>query len=90
MCSEAYTGDNCELDTNECDLDIADCSDGGECMNTVGGFTCQCPDPCTGTCNACCSSPCTRGGTCVSDNPNSFTCICPPGFTGPTCEVFGG
>lgn len=31
------------------------------------------------------SSSCFNGGTCV-DGINSFTCLCPPGFTGSYCE----
>lgn len=30
--------------------------------------------------------PCKHGGTCVN-NDGSYRCICPPGFTGPTCDL---
>uniref|UniRef100_A0A8C2LT12 Neurogenic locus notch homolog protein 4 n=1 Tax=Cricetulus griseus TaxID=10029 RepID=A0A8C2LT12_CRIGR len=31
-------------------------------------------------------SPCEHGGSCVN-TPGSFTCLCPPGYTGPRCEA---
>ena len=33
----------------------------------------------------CRSSPCTNGGTCLS-NADGFSCECGSGFTGHTCE----
>lgn len=30
---------------------------------------------------------CENDGTCVDTGPDSFTCLCPAGFTGPVCEV---
>ena len=32
----------------------------------------------------CSPDPCENGGTC-SDGVNTFTCVCGPGYTGPTC-----
>ena len=34
----------------------------------------------------CLSSPCVNGGNCM-DGIDSFTCVCIPGFTGPTCAI---
>lgn len=34
----------------------------------------------------CASDPCENGGTCV-DGMNSYTCMCPDGYTGPTCGI---
>ena len=34
----------------------------------------------------CNSNPCMNGATCV-DNVSSFTCNCPAGYSGDTCET---
>lgn len=34
----------------------------------------------------CASSPCQNGGNCVSEAVDKYTCICPDGFSGPTCD----
>ncbi|NXK87177.1 FBLN7 protein, partial [Formicarius rufipectus] len=33
----------------------------------------------------CSSNPCANGGTCV-DGDQSYTCLCPPGWSGPSCQ----
>ena len=40
------------------------------------------------TLNACMSSPCANGSTCTPDpDSGSYTCHCPPGYTGPSCDT---
>uniref|UniRef100_A0A3B4ZWR4 Protein jagged-2-like n=1 Tax=Stegastes partitus TaxID=144197 RepID=A0A3B4ZWR4_9TELE len=34
----------------------------------------------------CASSPCAQGGTCI-DMENGFECLCPPQWTGKTCQI---
>ena len=34
----------------------------------------------------CESITCDNGGTCVSEDPFSYECLCPPDFTGSYCE----
>ncbi|XP_078342465.1 uncharacterized protein LOC144628269 isoform X2 [Oculina patagonica] len=45
---------------------------------SVGGAVSEAVDPCA-------SFPCQYGGNCSSTGSN-FTCLCPHGFEGPTCE----
>lgn len=33
----------------------------------------------------CSSNPCANSGTCVDGN-QSYTCVCPPGWSGPSCQ----
>jgi len=65
------------------------CLNGGNCVDEVIGFTCECLPGWTGVVcenvDDCGSAPCQNGGSCV-DGDNTFTCNCLPGFTGTVCE----
>src|SRR5271165_6487091 len=39
--------------------------------------------------NECNTFPCKNGGTCTN-NPGSYNCSCPSGFTGQNCEICNG
>ncbi|CAN9509807.1 unnamed protein product [Ophioblennius macclurei] len=75
-----------------------DCSQSCECTTTgavCSPKTCQEGQVCTVykttrdcyTASPCLSEPCLNGGTCVKSSDSNFTCNCPAGFEGNTCEV---
>lgn len=49
-------------------------------------FLPEAPPTCFSDVNECASHPCQNGGTCTH-GVNSFSCQCPAGFGGPTCET---
>ena len=66
-------------------------TNGGDCVDGVASFTCECPagyegDLCEVNINDCADAPCANGGDCV-DGVASFTCECPAGYEGDLCEV---
>ncbi len=94
VCDREYYGTNCQYYIDPPDLCINNqfCSNNSICtsgqftfncfcVNGLGGQYCDIPvstDPCN-------NNPCSHGGQCdIVDNTN-FTCICPVGFTGPSC-----
>ena len=77
-----------ELETCRADT----CGDNGECVQTAdGGIECTCDsgwggrDCSVDIADNCLSEPCENGGVC-SDGTDTFSCDCPPGWTGDTCE----
>jgi hypothetical protein len=88
LCSERYTGANCEIDLNACASQP--CPNGIKCHNLYNDYHCSCPHGFTGkSCqlrgdfDPCLTSPCGSYGTCIQ-NKSSFTCKCFSGFD----EVF--
>ena len=51
------------------------------CLSSYTGDRCQFINPCFPV------SPCLFGGTCIAVL-NSYSCQCPPGRTGNTCQLF--
>ncbi|XP_072047038.1 uncharacterized protein [Amphiura filiformis] len=78
-------------DTNECTS--TPCLNGGQCVDDVNGYECQCLPGWTGQIcetvsdtNECTSTPCRNGGQCV-DGVNGYECLCLPGWTGQIYET---
>ena len=88
-CPLGFTGRLCNEDINECAKNNP-CRNGGSCINTEGGYTCQCRHgyegrDCLINTDDCASSPCQNGGTCL-DGTGEFKCLCVDGFGGEHCE----
>lgn len=68
---------------DECELNPC-YEDGGECINTVGSFKCECKPGfkgkyCMELVNECDPDPCLNGATCL-DDVGFYTCVCMPGM----------
>lgn len=82
-CPGGYTGtgDTACTDVNECANSNGNCSSGFTCANQPGAHECLDVNECAtnGACNA---------GTCTNDE-GTFSCACPTGVSGTTCDVNG-
>ncbi|XP_071668779.1 mucin-4 isoform X3 [Patagioenas fasciata] len=99
-CPAGLTGDgrHCS-DINECAQGTA-CPGNSTCTNTVGSYSCSCPDGEEGEdlgCGSACGSRscpegyCSNGGHChLHPITCAPTCTCPPAFTDQHCLVAGG
>lgn len=72
------------------------CQKNSTCVAGRKDDTCRCADTsvdsvdelCDQTPDPCSSNPCLQNATCLSSAGNlSFTCKCPAGYNGPTCET---
>lgn len=100
-CPRGFTGDRCEINVNECEVDAKHpgpiCLNGGTCLDLDAKYQCLCRQGWTGSncqiaVKACSSSPCENGATCQDATSRgfpsgSYQCSCPLGFSGKNCET---
>ncbi|XP_045445472.1 delta and Notch-like epidermal growth factor-related receptor [Melitaea cinxia] len=89
FCEPGYTGDQCELEYNECES--SPCANGGTCTDRVGRFECSCGrgyagDTCQLKVDLCNPNPCPAHRYCT-DHGNTYSCECPSGFVGEDCHI---
>uniref|UniRef100_A0A671QBF0 Neurogenic locus notch homolog protein 1 n=1 Tax=Sinocyclocheilus anshuiensis TaxID=1608454 RepID=A0A671QBF0_9TELE len=92
-CPADFVGPQCQF-PNPCSP--SPCRNGGVCRARTQGndveLTCDCvlgysgPLCLTPVNHACMGSPCRNGGTCSLLTLETFTCRCPPGWSGKTCQ----
>ncbi|XP_054270391.1 protein crumbs isoform X2 [Macrosteles quadrilineatus] len=88
VCVPGTTGENCEIDINECESNP--CVK-GNCINDINKYHCECDDGFEGVnceieideCER--YKPCVHG-TCVDLTAN-YNCQCQPGYGGKNCSV---
>nr|XP_046173883.1 EGF-containing fibulin-like extracellular matrix protein 2 isoform X1 [Oncorhynchus gorbuscha] len=85
-CTDGYEWDvgsqHCK-DMDECVLDLHDCQPSQQCVNTVGTYSCQCPDGYSKIGIECLDIDECRYRYCQHrcvNVPGSFSCECEPGF----------
>uniref|UniRef100_A0A1I7YNA8 Slit homolog 2 protein-like n=1 Tax=Steinernema glaseri TaxID=37863 RepID=A0A1I7YNA8_9BILA len=87
-CPAGYHGHKCEHEIDACYGDP--CLNNATCsVQEHGRFVCQCRkgfkgDRCETNVDDCANHKCANGATCI-DQVNSYSCLCPPMYTGEYC-----
>ncbi|XP_056266849.1 protein delta homolog 1 [Pseudoliparis swirei] len=95
ICPHGYAGEDCLLKRGACLTNSSPCQNGGSCPDaggSAGPSSCSCPPGSSGDfcelTDRCRPNPCLNGGNCTDRGP-AFTCVCPLGFAGSTCDGAG-
>ncbi|XP_028845065.1 protein eyes shut homolog isoform X2 [Denticeps clupeoides] len=81
-CLPGFIGANCEVDIDACSLPNSTCPPKSMCLDLPEALRYMCRIPCPQH-----IQPCANGGVCVLNNATSYSCICPPGWSGRSCLV---
>jgi Notch-like protein len=93
ICPKGFSNPpNCLEDINECLLEIEPCKNGGQCINTIGSYYCQCNQyyqgsDCSIPIDPCSSNPCVASGSiscsvAINGTNYGYSCTCQLGHTG--------
>ena len=81
-----------DYDAGQDDCIVADCINGGVCVDGIYTFVCVCPEQYYGpSCeffDDCIGVTCGNGAECL-DGPNEYMCDCPAVSSGKHCETWG-
>ena len=90
-------GPTCAQSTNSCSTVFAPCKNGGQCVNTANGYSCQCNalfqgSDCSIPVDPCSSNPCVASNSIscqitANSSTYSYSCTCRTGFTGESSAV---
>nr|XP_015218369.1 PREDICTED: protein eyes shut homolog [Lepisosteus oculatus] len=80
-CPMGFSGHNCEVDINACDFLNTSCPLDYLCVDLPIGLQYVCLLPCPGHIK----QTCANGGRCFLKDAESYTCVCPSGWTGHNC-----
>lgn len=87
LCVKGVTGQNCEININECESDPCNF---GNCIDQIGSYICECFEGyegvhCDKDIDDCADNPCIHG-TCI-DKVANYSCICNQNYGGKNCSV---
>uniref|UniRef100_A0A8R1DQP9 Uncharacterized protein n=1 Tax=Caenorhabditis japonica TaxID=281687 RepID=A0A8R1DQP9_CAEJA len=91
LCRAGWEGSACDQDIDECSMNLVTCGNGSECMNTKGGYRCDCKKGFTPVGKKCtpidqCISrfpiPCSKNANCMESEGMEPKCVCQNGYHG--------